>query len=470
MSEISYFHNGVGGGDASAAPYDALLYDKLRGIVLTSQGAYVYGPDTTVAPNQPCNVYRSGQTAVVDAGVLLIFGVRVEIGSTLLPVPLNTSGLPRMDRVVVQVIWQATGTFSVNIILKAGIPDTVPAIPELIQRPYDIYEMPLARIYVPSGVGLLDKYIVDEREFIETTTDFNTYARTFSNANLLPNSEFIAKVGTSGSGGSVAQGYAPAFWTLASGTTTIVESGKFDQMERGSTCTLTCPVAGDGIYTTAKSIVASTYAVPATIRILIEVQKGEVAISFGGGAFKDQIIPVSNGPVEVIFRTDVSAIADIPIVIYNNISTETIFRLGQVTVSHGWVGAPYQANHEMMIFNMRGYFNYFYAIDHLSNTDIYIENTCVSEGVSACWMQLFGYDDSSSGAADLYARVIDYTDGAVQLGVEFGNLPNLGQNSNHGLVGVSFDTTLRKWVMRVTGKGSNAANLHAFWYIIGCCT
>lgn len=462
MTERSYFHNGVGAGDAREAPYDLFPYQTIRSLLMVSGGAFVFGPDAYGGATPMLTSPNAGMVITVAVGTAYVYGIFCSNAAENFTIPANTSGMPRIDRLVLRVRWGATPSAALGIL--TGVPNTIPIIPALTQLPGDLYEMPIARIYVPSGLAAVTAdYIIDEREFIGRTTEY------YANENLMPNSEFMAQAGTSGINGAAARGYAPAYWQLATTNTVIESADKFPQMERGSTCKVTCGAVNDGLQTTVRMLAGSAN-IPVTIRLLIEVIKGEVWIDTAGGGAAGVRVPVCVGPTEVILRrTFTAADPDLELWIYNVLSTETIFKLGQVTVAHGLVGAPYTITHETIIFNMS---------PNMSHLDIFsgfpenlsVDDTPTSRGISAWIMTANCHDDASLGATGLYVRVYDFEDLTDYLRVEVGNNPDQDGNSDQGFVGVTYSPTELIWGCKVAGNGTSVANFTASVGLLGCVT
>lgn len=339
MTEKSYFFDGATYGDAQLAPYTGAVYSKLLSYLHLSDISVVFDEYPTnslaVAPN-------AGMVLDISAGKAFIKGVTVPMSADQVTIPGNVSGYDRIDRIVLRVDWNTkTATFAV----KSGFPSIVPQFPDLVQIPGDICEMSLARVYVPNGLAAVTtSHIIDEREFIESSSNKFNYA----NENFLVNSEFIASAET-GDSSPVTTG-SPAYWKLT-GCECYVDT-KFDQMGRGTTIRVGCTAGSiQGISTTLR--ITNQITVPVTIRMLLEVRRGYVMIDTIPIVSDTQglIVPPTDGPVEVIIRTAFSA-ADPNLELFagNYDSGTCIFKLGQVTVSYGYAGAAYSPVPELLIF------------------------------------------------------------------------------------------------------------------------
>lgn len=464
MTEKSYFYNGVTAGDADQAPYSANLYSKLRRILWASGESYIFGPYTTgdpfaVSPSAGMVIQIA---APADDAFAFISGIFVTLdANATLTIPANTSGLPRIDRIVIRVNWNIP---EVTLEVKSGTPGITPVIPSLIQIPNDIYEMPLARIYVPDSLAAVTAgYIIDEREFCERTESY------YANENLMPNTEFMASWG-SGSDvlGGVAYDVVP-FWNLRLATTTGIIDEKFPQMNRGSTIRITCPNLNDGITCNIPDL-AADFDIPVTIRLLIEVIQGEVWIDTAGGGANGVRVPPTNGPVEVILRRTFNAGDQaLELWIYNILSTQTVFRLGQITISHGLVGAPYQSKKEVILFTKK-------HIDDVSSLTLstqtidIIPDDIIRPGMSAVIMQIHAYDSGSAGVAPVTVSLQDTNNNADQLSLQIGRHASTYNQVVQGFVGVPATGAPPTQKMQLVIVASGASTLSLFLSYLGCVT
>lgn len=340
MTEKSYFWNGATLGDAQLAPYKAKDYSPLLALLHTSKTSIVFDEYPTsdgfaVAPN-------AGMDIDVAAGKAFIDGTFVSLVADTLTVPANNSGRDRLDRVIIRVDYPNK---TASIVLKNGTPSVVPEVPDLVQVSGDIYEMSVARVYVSAGLAAITaSHILDEREILESSSNAYNYA----NENILPNSEFMASAGTGGSTPGVT--FSPTYWTLT-GCECYVDT-KFEQMSRGTTVRVEC-TAGSIQSLSTRMVVTNQDTVPVTIRFLIEVLSGYAMVDTVPVVADTQgfIIPPTNGPVEVILRTEFDAAdPELDFSVGNYDSGACIFKLGQVTVSYGVTGASYGSVKELLFF------------------------------------------------------------------------------------------------------------------------
>ena len=154
MTEKSYFHNGAWQGDAVLAPYGASVFGHLINIVRASDAVFNFFDVGTGLYDNFSTTEHSPNNMTVDVGDgnAFVDGVYCSSSATTLTIPSNSSGLPRMDRIVLRVNWV---TQTVELSIKTGAPNIVPVPPALVQDTGILYELSLARIYVPSGTTII---------------------------------------------------------------------------------------------------------------------------------------------------------------------------------------------------------------------------------------------------------------------------------------------------------------------------
>lgn len=450
MTERSYFFDGTTIGDSQLAPYTADLYASVIDKLFGSEISFVIS-----ATSGYFNVTTTGADMVITvaAGNAVVQGRHFVCTNTTITVPLNTSSLPRLDRVVIRIDKTAhTGTLA----LKQGVPGYAPQ-PAVLTRTDDIYEMSVARIYVPAGITALNNYnVVDEREFFGALTGI-TPALSDANSNIMPNSEFIAGAGTNFD-------TAPAMWTVIA-TATCTSASKFDQMARGSSVRVACPATGDGIQTVVDRL-ADTDAIYYTVRLLIDVVSGEVNVNTGGTSVGSRI-PPTGGPVEVIVRRAMSSTyRDMTISITNTSAGASEFILGQVTLSPGDVGAPYLPKKEFILFG-KPVTQMAYPTAFSSSGTTEYDLVSELDGVSALVTRLDVSDGSSGTNNTNLVSLQDIANDADQLRVEIGRLTNAGVSGAQGFVGAPYDANgEQKLQLLVTRVATTSVGI----YHLGCIT
>lgn len=427
MTEKSFFHEGATGGDAVYAPYSSKTFAELQHLLYGLDGVFeqVVGYNLAVSPSANLTVSIARGSAMVG-GILYISSA-----AETLTHHANTSGQPRMDRVVIRVNWTAkTGT----LVIKNGIPGPVPEPPALVQVIGEVYEISLARIYIPDSLAVITAgHIVDEREYLDAYNNaVNTYF--FPNHNLMPNSEFMASADT-----GELPAAPPAYWQAISGVCSA--AARFDRMARGTTTRVVCPTLGDGIRSYPIPLARSATSVPATARLLIEVEQGEIWIDTDNGSSTGVIIPMTNGPVEVILRRYYNSTNQtLTFKIVNNSSSGTaIFKLGQITVALGNVGAPFVPQREIIFFqsplvqtgyNLKAVSTFTYEIPVDSR---------IPPGISSALVRLDVRDSASAGTDTVYATFQDaLLDENNHLRIELGREVNDVLRAAQGFVGVPY--------------------------------
>lgn len=462
MTEKSYFFNGVTRGDANQAPYSLQVYTKLFGLAHATEGAYVV--NTTIT-NGFAVTAGAGLTVSVATGTILVNGIACTRGIvSSLTIPTNPSTYPRMDRVIVRVVYNSTGGLSsARLAIKNGIPSASPNPPELTQDYGTIYEVSLARIYVPSGAAAVSSYyIFDEREFIEDTETINLY----SSDNIFRNSEFIAGAGTGDEYVSTVYAGAPAEWRRVNNAFCKIEN-KFSPMNRGTGVFVQCNTTGDN-HIKYNHTVQETTDVPYTLRFLMQVHEGTAYISIDdGGSYILRVEP-SDDIVEVIIRTTGQSLT---LVIGNNSAGYLEFTVGQCTLAYGHVGAPYLPKQETLVFGAEihhpDYNPGFVGIGSFTLEDI--DN--FGPGITQLLAKLDYNDSASAGTATSYASLTGPSSVVTHLIVNVGRLPNSTYRTMQNWIRArKVDVGLAGTTEDIHTNGSAAGSENLYISFIGCTT
>lgn len=431
MSEKSYFFNGASHGDAQLAPYTAEVFSKLTSLLHVTSTPVVFDEYPTadgfaVAPN-------AGMVLDIAAGKAFVGGVFISLAASQLTVPANISGLDRIDRVVLRVSYDDTSP--AELVIKNGMPAVVPSFPSLSQVLGDVYEMSLARIYVPNGLAAITaSHIIDEREILSLSSNAYQYA----NENVLPNSEFMASAGTGGSSPGIT--YSPAYWNLTSCECYVDD--KFDSMVRGTTVRVEC-TSGSIQGMTTRMIITNQDTVPVTIRLLIEVIEGYAMLDTIPVVADTQglIIPPTDGPVEVIIRTEFDAAdPELDLFVGNYDSGACIFKLGQVTAAYGNTGASFGAVKELIIFGNPVTQTGLTLSDSIAGPGVVdvsysINEDEIARGATAALVKMeFRDSGSSGGACTAYLQTI--------WGLDITSATNSALFSNHSFIFLKQDAPL----------------------------
>ncbi len=183
------------------------------------------GPYSAANWAQVLKALMSGKTGVSEVGQLEVMetspaskSVRIVTGravvrgkvywldaDTTLTISDNTSGNPRIDRVVLEADW-ATQTIRLKVL--EGTPAATPTAPSLTQVDGTLWQLPLAQIAVTNGfTSITSGNITDEREFVNPplgyavatvggkTADYSTNSTSFV---TIDSTEFKLTVTTHG--------------------------------------------------------------------------------------------------------------------------------------------------------------------------------------------------------------------------------------------------------------------------------
>lgn len=216
--------------------------------------------------NNNLRVYTSGALSVnVATGAAFVRGKLYEnTAVNTVAVSANSSGSPRIDRVVIRINYAAQ---TIRLAVLAGTPNATPVRPTLTQDAVT-YEVSLAYIWVANGAAsIADEDIHDEREFAQTFSSINDY---YGTKNLIKNSEFMGFSEFGRNAG--ANTNPPDGWDLLATPTAIISATKPTQMSRGRAVQITTNAASEGISQTVLVKPSSIY----SIRLLTWVTAGDV--------------------------------------------------------------------------------------------------------------------------------------------------------------------------------------------------
>ena len=121
-------------------------------------GAHVNG--FKVAPSTPAAMTVAVAGAASPAALACVRGHWVSnTADTSVPITANTSGLPRKDRIVLNL---DPSTDAITLTAVAGAPSATPTPPAVTQSDTGVYQLPLATVLVPSGATTITT-VTDER-------------------------------------------------------------------------------------------------------------------------------------------------------------------------------------------------------------------------------------------------------------------------------------------------------------------
>ena len=203
MAEKSYpwEGNSGSGGIGDCGPYTGDDADQINKALVLGKTGVVETSHLEVSETSPAS-----KSVRVALGRAIIRGKVYWLDAdTTLTISDNTSGNPRIDRVVVEVDWTAqTGRLKV----VEGTPAASPSAPTLTQTDGVLWQFPLAQIAVANGfTSITSSDITDEREFADPSpgsalvtvsgksTDYSTNSTTFV---AIDSTEFKLSVTTHG--------------------------------------------------------------------------------------------------------------------------------------------------------------------------------------------------------------------------------------------------------------------------------
>ena len=192
MPEDSAYWEGIATGDVATpvawdAPYTHSEWAAIKNYLLANSGdgGFVvpgYGNNLEVVASSP-----AAMTVEVSTGAMFVQGrIYENTAAKVLTVSANTTGLTRIDRIVIRVTYAAQ---TIRAVILEGTPASLPALPSPL-RSTTYYDVPIAYVWVVSGAATIgDTDIHEERLFANNSLLFDNSAH--SN-NLLINSEFMA--------------------------------------------------------------------------------------------------------------------------------------------------------------------------------------------------------------------------------------------------------------------------------------
>lgn len=347
MAEDSAFWPGTAIGDAASstiwnAPYTDAEYSDIWSKFMASdsnRGFVVggFGNNLQVYENTP-----NAMSVLVATGAIFIKGRLYEnTAVNTLTITTNTSGNPRLDRIIIRVNVPAQ---TIRAFVLTGTPAANPTLPALTQTA-TTFEISLGYIWVATGTStIVDEDIHDEREFICASANYNDSANF---PNLVRNSEFM---GFSSLSGGATTG-APDFWDLVLTPSDVASYTKPAQMARGRAIQITTNAASEGISQTAYVKASTTY----SIRLLGRVTAGDVGSvvvttnSAAPGTVTRYIRRTATWVEERIVYTTEADATQITVKLLG-LNNGDIIQYGQVLLIEGYVPGPFRQFSEVITF------------------------------------------------------------------------------------------------------------------------
>lgn len=458
MTERSYYHDGAVAGDASEAPYTSELYSKISGLIYSSLDGYVFP-----LQGNELNVFKLAgpNPLTVDTGYAMIGGVYYSnTAAIFFTISANYSTYGRYDRVVIRVDWN---TQTVRAILKTGRPSSVPVAPDIITDIGNIYEMPLARIYIPAGYsgvgGILS--ILDEREFAFTALHENTYVT----ENTFPDSEFMSFVPSSPLASSSTR-FLPCHWKYSG---TIVSdlypvkgiASEVTQMDRGNYWDVfIASSAISNVYWEGHVVRNTT---PVVFRLLVNVISGTLGIQDDVGTITIEV-PPTNGFEVVTIRTEYTA-ANPNIVLYLfGGEDNSNFQVGQITMTYGKLASPFGVRREIIVYGS----SYSLLQETISADGNYVPTLAydIPKGSAALLGEMDVTDTASAGTDTCYASFVNNKGSANQLRSEIGRRTNNYKGNNLGILGFDQDTWINPTLTEDLKISADRAGTMAVWLTV----
>jgi hypothetical protein len=354
-------------------------------------------------------------TIRVSPGYAMVGGILYSNDSNVdLSIIANNSIYPRMDRVIIRIDWTAQ---TARLAIKTGRPAILPEPPAMTQMVGELYEMPLFRYFLAAGAttvaGATDTSLLDERVFAHTADRENLYI----NENCAPNSEFMSSEASGALATATTQ--TPAMWEF-SNTPTVDVVSKFDDMVRGS-CMEATVTSTNYVFLDWTFVPSTTPVI--TISMYVEVLSGTLTI--GNGATTLKLVDVTNGPVPVVIRLTGTTTFSLRL----SSSGTCQFRLGQFTLTHGLLSAPFGAVHETVVYGNR-------KIRLLDTGGTFTETIDNPKGTVGLIARLFAKDTLSSTNSTCYMAVRDTLGNCDQLRIELGRHPNSYEMYGSGIIGL----------------------------------
>lgn len=321
MTEKSFYHDGTALNDALNSPYSAEEFSDLLEIL----NGPVMG--TYVLPGQLNGLAvtaGAGRDVNVATGRAFLKGHWYENDAIVnLSLSTNTSGLPRWDRVILQINL-TTGTPSLKVI--EGGYAVLPSVPALAPVE-NVVQMSLARIYIPNGYAAVSAYYVhDERQFAN-----NAYHQiNYSTRNLFINGNFIL-FGCNPNATAARRPMDTQWAAVAFGTRWRGVPG-FPTQQYGRAVRSDLDTAGGDGFSTIL-LTTENAAEPMTLSLWVHPTAGEVAIALGATTMR---VPAVPEPMQVIIRGSFTGYQTFSIT-HQTTGTDVIF--GDIRFSHGYVVA-----------------------------------------------------------------------------------------------------------------------------------
>ncbi len=447
MTEGSGFWNGTTLGDAAGthyrAPYNAQEFGLFWHHVLGS--TYDAGVIPSYLNNLEVTAPGGVMSVQVAPGGAFVGGHVYESDAVeTLVIAGNSSGNPRIDRVVLRVSYAAQ---EVRLAVLQGTAAANPVPPSLTRVYATTWEMSLARVWVPDSVATIEPdYVIDEREFL-----YN-YHEALSGGlfdNLVYNSEFM---GFSEVAAGPAANIAPDMWQTVYDTYSIVDDDtRPAQMARGRAIKITAdsanagieqyiPVAGGEIYT-VKVLCKAAAGSEAKVAIRNRTTNIATAVSREQG-YNVVMLRFTGPPVDYTY-----------VQLLAGNSTDVVW-FGQCIVTKGFVPGPFRPIREIVMFDKNVDYQ---LLNRSDSTGTWNMTTIfnVPDGARGAYFMM-DFNDSGSAAAAATAAYgqIGKDPGAIK-----NRVPGLRDNYIRSVAGWTQVDENNDVYYRIDASGVNTADM-----------
>jgi hypothetical protein len=461
MTESSWPWNGTTVGHAATGAYTAPYSAEEYTLVYARNGCFVFsgsrgggvilghGGGLLATQTAPASA-----NVIVPSGVAIVGGLHYYNDTNItIPIAPNTSGYPRLDRIVLRADWSAQ-TVTVDII--QGTPSASPVLPSLTQTWGTIWEVPLVWIYVANGFSTIETTdIHDDRRVLDS--HFAPMGERVTN--LITNSEFLAFSGLSLGTGLVP----PDRWALVGTPTSITSTTRPSAMERGRAVRIVTDAVGEGISQTFPVLPNQGYVV-----------SGLINNTSGGCIFRvttnstdplkeaNRYIRVSGQWIDEIIAYATQSDATTMTVSVLSLSASSTFSVGQITARRNYRLA-YSPFHEIIPFDYRvSDASWSGAAKSTGVTTINLNTNfggIILPGTSGVFVNVGGSDSASAGSTTARIAVRPTAGGLESVTAYPAGKANNAPEYSSGLV--SLDGSLQ-FQIAVTATGTNTFSAHCY--------
>lgn len=468
MTESSYPWNGTTTGHAATGAYTApycaeevVLAQTRMGNDISVPGArggtivLGYGDGLLVRQTSPAS-----NQVVVPSGSAIVGGIHYyNDADILLTISSNTSGNPRIDRVVLRANWS---TQTVTATIVEGTPASTPIPPALTQNWGTVWECALAQIWVADSFSTITyQDIHDDRAVIAPPVTSQIHAEYH---NSITNSEFMAFSGLASGTGLLP----PDRWDLVGTPANITSATKPSRMSRGRAVQFTTDAASEGLSQTFPVKSGSAYFVKAliyadsgigvlTVTTNSASPIGAVKYLRETGTWKVELIPY-------IIESDATTMT----VSYTGLASGATLRLGQVT-ARKTLELDFQPFHETIPFSYQlTDSNWNGTLKSSGTTTINLASGFggyILPFTSGIFINIGGKDSGSSGSSTTRIAAQPYGSAVDQVSAYCAGKANNSPAFASGLVALD---SQRRFNLAVVASGSNTFT--AYCYITGITT